>query len=68
MNIEDLQHIFKPQLDQIINSDIKLFYMLVDGDHVLIDRHPANDLETLLLTLDNFQYIGSEGGMPRFVK
>jgi len=68
MNIEDLQHIFKPQLDQIKNSDVKLFYMLIDGDHTLIDRHPANDLENLLTMLDSFQYNGNEGNIPRFVK
>lgn len=68
MNIEDLQHIFKPQLDQIKDSDVKLFYMLVDGDHTLIDRYPADDLENLLIMLDCFQYNGSEGGIPRFVK
>lgn len=68
MNIEDLQHIFKPQLDQIKDSNVKLFYMLVDGDHTLIDRYPADDLENLLTMLDCFQYNGSEGGIPRFVK
>jgi hypothetical protein len=68
MNIEDLRHIFKPQMDQIQGGDVKLFYMLVDGDHKLIDRHSANDLENLLTTLDSFQYNGSENGIPRFVK
>jgi hypothetical protein len=68
MNIEDLQHIFKPQLDQIKDSSVKLFYMLTDGDHTLIDRHPADDLENLLTLLDSFQYHGSEGSIPRFVK
>ena len=68
MNIEDLQHIFKPQLDQISGSDIKLFYMLVDGDYTLIDRHSANDLENLLILLDNFQYAGADGNIPRFIK
>ena len=68
MNIEDLRHIFKPQLDQIAGSDVKLFYMLVDGEKKLVDRHSADDLENLLTTLDNFQYNGSEGGIPRFVK
>ena len=68
MNIEDLRHIFKPQMDQIEGGDVKLFYMLVDGDHKLIDRHAANDLENLLTMLDCFQYNGSEGGIPRFVK
>lgn len=68
MNVEDLQHIFKPQLEQIKGSNVKLFYMLTDGDRTLIDRHAADDLENLLTTLDNFQYTGSEGGIPRFVK
>jgi len=68
MNIEDLRHIFKPQMDQIQGSDVKLFYMLVDGDHKLIDRHSANDLENLLTTLDSFQYNSTENSIPRFVK
>ena len=55
-------------MDQIQGGDVKLFYMLVDGDHKLIDRHSANDLENLLTTLDSFQYNGSENGIPRFVK
>jgi hypothetical protein len=68
MNLEDLQHIFKPQLDQIRDQDVKLFYMLTDGDHVMIDRHPASDLENLVPALSSFQYAGNEGNIPRFVK
>jgi hypothetical protein len=68
MNLEDLQHIFKPQLDQIQDQDVKLFYMLTDGVHVQIDRHPAQDLEGLIPMLSSFQYVGNEGNIPRFVK
>ena len=68
MTLEDLQHIFKPQLDQIRDQRVKLFYMLTDGDHVMIDRHPAQDLEGLIPMLSAFQYVGSEGSIPRFVK
>jgi len=65
---EDLEHIFKPQLDQIKGSDVKLFFMLQDSDDILIERHPADDLDSLLTMLDNFQYNGSNGNIPRFVK
>jgi hypothetical protein len=65
---EDLEHIFKPQLDQIKSSNIKLFFMLQDGDDILIERHPADDLDGLLPMLDNFHYNGSDGNIPRFVK
>lgn len=65
---EDLEHIFKPQLNQIKNSNVKLFFMLQDGNDIMIERHPADDLDGLLPMLDNFQYNGSNGNIPRFVK
>jgi hypothetical protein len=34
----------------------------------LIHRHPATELAGLLLLLDNFQYKGTDGRIPRFVK
>jgi len=68
MNIKDLQHIFKQQLESITSSQGMLYYMLIDDNHTIIDRHPSNDLENLLTTLDNFHYDSSKNGIPRFVK
>jgi hypothetical protein len=69
MNIEDLQHIFRAQIEQsLIDTNIKLFFMLQDGDYAMIDRHSADDLEGLLPMLSSFQYVGNEGNIPRFVK
>lgn len=64
MNLEDLEHIFQPQIDEGTTS---LYFMLVDGaDSKVIYRHPVSDLEQLVPVLDNFQYAGSENRMPRF--
>ena len=68
MNLDDLQYIFKQQLDQTKDSNVKLFFMLIDGDHKVVERHPANDLESLLPMLDSFQYSGCDGNIPRFAK
>lgn len=68
MNLEDLQYIFRPQLDQIQDQDVKLFFVLQDGDYKMIERHPAQDLGGLIPMLSAFQYAGSEGNFPRFVK
>lgn len=68
MTSEDLQYIFKTQLDQAQTSDTKLFYMLVDRGYKMIDRHPASDLDGLVDMLSAFEYAGNEGGMPRFAK
>lgn len=71
MIIKDLEHIFKSQLDKILDSDvnnIRLYFMLVDGEHNMIERHDSNDLEGLIPILDCFQYAGTVGGMPRFIK
>lgn len=68
MNLEDLQHIFKPQLEQSQDQNILLFYMLNDGDHMVINRHPATDMESLLPLLSSFEYRGSDANIPRFVK
>ena len=65
MTLEDLQHIFKPQVDE--GTD-KLYFMLVDGEHRVIERHDATDMDSLVPMLDNFQYAGNEGRMPRFTK
>jgi hypothetical protein len=65
MTLEDLEYIFKPQIDE---GTTKLYFILKDGDAMtVIERHPAEDLEGLLPMLSHFQYHGSEV-MPRFVK
>lgn len=68
MTIEDLQHIFQPQIEQCLATDTKLWFMLRDGDHLMIKRHAADDLESLLPMLDSFQYAGSIDNIPRFAR
>lgn len=68
MNIKDLQHIFRAQIEQCQNSDTPLWFMLQDGDHCLIKRHPADNLAELLPMLNSFQYAGNEADIPRFAK
>lgn len=68
MIIEDLQHIFRAQIEQCQTTNTKLWFMLQDGVHMMIERHPADDLESLLPMLDSFQYAGNEGNIPRFTK
>ena len=65
MILEDLEYIFKPQIDE---GTTKLYFMLIDSDHKVIMRQESNELVTLLSLLDNFQYTGTEGRMPRFRK
>ena len=65
MILEDLEYIFKPQVDE---GTTKLYFMLDDGGHKVILRQESNELVTLLSLLDSFQYAGTEGRMPRFVK
>ena len=65
MTIDDLEHIFKPQ---IAEGTEKLYFMLIEGNLQLIHRHLANELSGLLPMLDSFQYTGTEGRMPRFRK
>lgn len=65
MILEDLQHIFKPQIDE---GTTKLYFMLVDGDYKCIERHDADKMEELLPMLSCFEYHGDPGRMPRFVK
>jgi hypothetical protein len=62
---EDLEHIFKHQIDE---GTTMLYFMLVENNLQLINRHPANDLAGLLPLLDNFEYHGTEGRCPRFYK
>lgn len=65
MILEDLEHIFKPQVDE---GTTKLYFMLIDGDHKLMERHPADDIKSLIPMLSCFQYAGTEIRIPRFVK
>ena len=65
MILEDLEYIFKPQIDE---GTTKLYFMLIDGEHKLIERHAANDIESLVPMLGSFQYAGTEIRIPRFVK
>ena len=68
MTVEDLEHIFRDQIEQSLNHTVKLFFILQDGDHKMIERHPADDLAGLLPMLSHFQYAGNKGNIPRFVK
>lgn len=68
MIIEDLEYIFRSQRGQSLHHNAKLVFMLQDGDHKLIERHPADDLAGLLPMLSHFQYAGNEGNIPRFMK
>jgi hypothetical protein len=62
---EDLDYIFK---SQITEGTELLYFMLIDGDHKLIQRHPADKLEDLLPCLDCYQFDCIDGIMPRFIK
>jgi hypothetical protein len=64
MILEDLEYIFKPQIEE---GTTKLYFMLIDDNHKIIERHPAGDLEGLLPMLNHFQYANSYI-MPRFAK
>jgi len=71
MQLEDLEHIFKSQIEAGASAgvpDMLLWFMLIDGEHQMIDRHAMNDLEGLLPMLSSFQYIGNAGNVPRFTK
>jgi len=65
VTVEDLKFIFKKQIDE---GTEELYYMLVDGDYKLVQRHLANDMESLLPLLDNFIWDDTYETMPRFVK
>lgn len=68
MTVEDLEHIFRVQIDQNMNHTVKLFFLLQDGEHKMIERHPADDLTGLLPMLSHFQYADNMGNIPRFIK
>jgi hypothetical protein len=66
MTIDDLEHIFKPQLEE---GTTKLYFMLSDGgDTPVVERCDAGDMDSLIHMLSHFQYAGTIGGMPRFKK
>ncbi len=65
MILEDLEYIFKPQVDE---GTTKLYFMLIDGEHKMMERHNACDIKSLVPMLDSFQYAGKEARIPRFVK
>ena len=65
MILEDLEYIFKEQLDDGTDN---LYYMLIDGERKLIRRHTADKLEELLPLLSAFEYAGTDMIMPRFKK
>jgi len=66
MNIDDLTHIFRPQIQQ---GTKKLHYMLIEDLHVKIQHHPVDRLEELIPVLKNFQFEGYKPGhIARFVK
>ena len=65
MLLEDLQHIFKPQIDEGV---FNLRFMLIENNLQLVHLHPLNDLCSLVSLLDNFQYVESDILTPRFYK
>ena len=65
MILKDLQYIFKPQVDE---GSTKLYFMLVDGEHKVMERHDASDIESLVPMLDSFQYAGTEARIPKFIQ
>jgi hypothetical protein len=65
MLLEDLQFIFK---DQFKAGEEKLYFMLIDNNCKVIERHPTIHMEDLLPCLSCFVYDGNEGQMPRFTK
>lgn len=66
MNTTDLQHIFKKQL---ADKEPALYFLVVEDDHIQVLRHPADDLDGLVLVLDNFIFCNlPQDPMPRFAK
>ena len=62
---EDLRQIFKKQMDE---GTTKLYFILIDGDYKVLERHPLNEMESLLPLLSAFQYVGFKDTVPRFSK
>lgn len=67
MDINDLIHIFKPQIDKSTDP-VSLYFMLIDGDYKVVERHQSDDMVGLLPLLESFYYNGSYGNIPRFIK
>ena len=65
MNIDDLEYIFKKQIDE---GTTMLYFMLEDDGYKLVERHHISELTELLPALQSFQYAGNAGNMPRFIK
>lgn len=63
MLLEDLEYIFEPQLKE---GTSKLYFMLEDNNYKVIERHPANDIKSLIPMLSNFSYSGMNSQMPKF--
>lgn len=71
MTLEDLQHIFNPQIEAANIAgipDMLVQFMLVDGTYQLIERHSMHKLEEVLPMLSSFQYAGSTNNTPIFIK
>ena len=70
MKLEDLQYIFRHQTtatDTYTPSSV-LDYMLIEGNNRITKTVPANELESLITTLDNFVFEGYRDRTPIFVK
>lgn len=65
MTIDDIRYIFE---SQIASGEEKLWFMLIDGNYKLVERHPAEKIDDLVFLLDNFIYSGNENNIPRFSK
>lgn len=68
MNIQDLEHIFEPQMAHDPAGVIKLFFMVQDGETATVLRHLSTDLEGLLPMLAGYEYQGIRNSIPRFAK
>ena len=68
MRLIDLEYIFNSQIKDHKNTEYLLYYMLIEDGVNHIQRWPANKLDELLVTLDNFQFRGYTEKMPRFMK
>lgn len=65
MNIEDLQYIFKAQINE--GTPI-LYFALVDNNRMIPKSCAVTELNQMLLLLDNFVFSQYEPGhIPRFV-
>jgi hypothetical protein len=66
MNIDDLEYIFKKQIDE---GTTKLYFMVVEGNHKEIMRQELSEMSELLPFLDNFMFNGyNPATMPIFIK